>query len=334
MRPTVLEGRVLQAVDALRKGITPEDDLTECKARWPEKTTARQLAGLCNKAAGEPVVYIIGVHDRTGAIMDPGPVDPADWWAGMRGQFDQTPPDVLTHLSIAVGDGEFVHAWAFDTSRAPFVVKSDGSKLEVPIRDGTSTRSAHRHELLRMLLPQVTTPPSSLLLARLSATWRGAEEEGELQFGRRRPATPESATITGDGKIFVEHVGPAAIMLPAHGMKARIHFADQDLGIRIGAGSLRIVKEKKQTAAHGIEIRDDGVVVTGAGLLPLLFRGDLPLELMAVFESAIAATLKIELAVVGSNRPIRLDAHLRQQPASSPERVVSNVRSLNRFGSG
>jgi len=153
----------MRAVAALQRGIQPEDDFVEFKAQWPVKSKARQLAGLCNKAAGEVVILIVGIDDKTGAVVNPGSGDVAAWWPGIRGQFDQTPPDLIRQQMVYVGDNEAVYAFAFNTERAPFVVKRgpDNPGFDVPFRDGTTTRSAHRHELISMLLPTVQVPPVS-----------------------------------------------------------------------------------------------------------------------------------------------------------------------------
>src|SRR5215218_4078138 len=107
----ILEASVLAAVDARRSGISPEDDFTECKATWPEPDKARQLAALANRAAGEPIVYIIGLDDTSGAVTDPGPVDPADWYPGLEKHFDEVAPEVLLHMRVCVGENEYVHAF-------------------------------------------------------------------------------------------------------------------------------------------------------------------------------------------------------------------------------
>lgn len=58
-----------------------------------------------------------------------------------------------------------VLALAFETDEAPYVVKaSEGLvDLEVPWRDGTTTQSAKRSELLRILMPSALAPDAELL---------------------------------------------------------------------------------------------------------------------------------------------------------------------------
>ena len=90
MRRAELETRALAAVDALRRGERIEDDLIECKCIWPDPAKApRQLAGSCNRATGEPVIWIVGVDESTGKTYLRGSEDPADWWAQVGKRFDQ-----------------------------------------------------------------------------------------------------------------------------------------------------------------------------------------------------------------------------------------------------
>lgn len=161
MRAIDLEARVIAAVDRIREGKLVEYDLIECKRDWPQDSKARQLAGSLNRAGGDPVIYIIGIDEKTGEVFDVSGTDVLDWWAQMTPQFDQLPPEMVRHVSVSVGDkGEHVWADAFASDRAPYVVKTNLAKprLEVPMREGTGTRTARRDELLRLLIPTITVP--------------------------------------------------------------------------------------------------------------------------------------------------------------------------------
>lgn len=123
MRTQEVEIKVLDVVEAIRRGEKVEDDLVECKLDWPDVSKARQFAGLCNKARGSDVLLIIGLNEKTGSVHPLGSTDPATWWTSFQARFDEAPPNLTVHLRVAVGDGEFVTALAFDTSRVPFLVK-------------------------------------------------------------------------------------------------------------------------------------------------------------------------------------------------------------------
>ena len=89
----------------------------------------------------------------------------------------------MTDINVPVG-GVTVVSLVFETDRAPFVVKNpnfnktkDKIKFEVPWREGTSTRTAGRTDLLRLLVP-ITHKPEIEVLG------------GELTYGKN---------INGDG---------------------------------------------------------------------------------------------------------------------------------------
>jgi hypothetical protein len=114
MRAIDLEARVISAVDRIRTGQQVEHDLIECKRSWPQESKARQLAGSLNRAGGDPVVYIIGIDEKTGDVHDVSGTDVVDWWGQITPKFDQIPPEMVRHISVPVGDkGEHVVAVAF-----------------------------------------------------------------------------------------------------------------------------------------------------------------------------------------------------------------------------
>jgi hypothetical protein len=332
MRAVELEGRVLAAIEARRHAnVSPEDDFVECKGRWPEKDKARQLAGFANRAAGEPVVLIVGFDDRSGAVVDPGPTDPADWWQGMVGQFDQTPLDMLRHMLVHISPTEKVHAFAFGTDRVPYVVRN-GQGRDVPMRDGTSTRSAYRHELLRLLLPSISTPPATLLHAHANVEWRAAREASN-EFGREQRAEPEYAYISGDFSVFVEFPSAGFATLPTHGMRARLFVADIELPLKVGVHGPG--KDARPASAYGIEIRHDGAVVTGSGSFHAWLSGDLPLAHIAQIEAAESARLELEFDVVGADRPVRCAAELTTVVSAHvgmPDSPAATWRIVTEFG--
>lgn len=310
MRAVELEGRVVAAIEARRNAnVSPEDDFIECKGRWPEKDKARQLAGLANRAAGEPFVLIVGFDDKSGAVVDPGPTDPADWWQGMVGQFDQTPLDMLRHIVVHISESEKVHAFAFGTDRVPYVVKN-GQGRDVPIRDSTGTRSAHRHELIRLLLPSIGTPPSSLLQADmyLNLSVNTGRSDGKAWDGYVTP--------------FIEHMGTGPLMLPAHAMRASIAYGDtvKEVGISPSVPVSPIGRPatpKNPPSTHGAELRTDGVVLTGPAAFPLrMYLGDVSTADFDEAKAAMVIRLSVTLAIAGSNSPIKLNSELSRQPLS------------------
>jgi hypothetical protein len=313
MRAVELEGRVVAAIEARRNAkVSPEDDFVECKGRWPEKDKARQLAGLANRAAGEPVVLIVGFDDRSGAVVDPGPTDPADWWQAMVGQFDQTPLDMVRHMLVHISPTEKVHAFAFGTDRVPYVVKN-GQGRDVPMRDGTSTRSAYRHELLRLLLPSVSTPPTQLLAARMQSA-------GDISEGTTRSRSP--LEWSGSMTCFVEHLNQLPVMIPAHEMYGSLSIGDTSRNVRVTpyAGPVYVGERRpKVVSAYGAEVRADGIVITGSARITLTLRAAFSREDIVTVSATEAAQLSVHLGVTGSGRSIKLNADMRKQAKDSSD---------------
>jgi hypothetical protein len=320
-------------VESIRAGVPPEDDFIECKRTWPDPITkARQFAGLLNRAAGRDVVMIVGLDDD-GTVTSPGEVDPADWWVGMQARFDETPPDLTRHMTVALGDGDYVVALAFDTTRAPFVVKSAtgrGPEREVPMRDGSSTRSAYRREIVRLLLPWVRTPSAVLLDASVRVTWSAAVPAKIMSIaGSEAPAKPERVDADGSMDLFLEHLGPEFVMLPAHGMRIALE-AD---GYRVaGEASVWTYPKDAPPSRHGVEIRSDGVLANGPGYIPVTFRVAIPVGAAERFERVSEVSLHLSLVVTGSQSPLVADAIVpRVELVSFDNTTLPLHRTIGRF---
>jgi hypothetical protein len=319
LRPQQLEARVIDLVDLVLAGGRIEDDLVECKSQWPDpqqRSSTRQLAGHANKAHDEPILWIIGIDEKTHTLTQPSPVEVADWWAAMSSRFDPPGPELEHHLVVHVGERQAVTALRFGTDRSPYVIICGGEdgalEREVPIRDGTRTRSARRDELLRLLIPAVTLPSAQLLSASLQASHL-PEVEGKTQS---RTNLNLSAAVFFQQSVMSNGV----VMLPAHLMHSRIDSA--------GFGSLRCELRYMPasfanttnrpvviaTSLHGVDRRDDGVVITGPGILHVdafhVLDGDVRPTLVA----AGAIRIHLSFGVAGADRRIQLDANLDHAP--------------------
>jgi len=142
----------------------------ELKAKWPNaKEAARRIAGHANAAHGEPILWLIGVDEKEG-VVGANNEELANWSAQVSAEFDGLAPQILRDLNVPVEGGTVV-ALLFDTDRAPYVVKNPAYgqphggpvQLEVPWREARSTRSASRHDLLRILSPIQKNPSFELL---------------------------------------------------------------------------------------------------------------------------------------------------------------------------
>ena len=162
MRPRDVEAWALRVLDQINQGGRVEDTLVECKFQSdPEDAPriARRLAGLCNAARGEPVLWLIGIKEDDGTRQDVT-IDFAHWWSRVQARFDEIAPNPV-NINV-VTSGHTLLAIAFETDRAPFVVKHPDNdqkvSRDVPWRDGTSVRSIKRNELFRILTLKSSMP--------------------------------------------------------------------------------------------------------------------------------------------------------------------------------
>jgi hypothetical protein len=168
VRRTDVESWAAGIADIATAGGRVEDSRVELKSKWPDdlNSAARQIAGLANAARGEPVLWLVGVSDA-GQVLGAPDVDPNNWWAGVRTQFNEDiAPDFDSF--VVPYKGESFVAVCFECSRVPFVVVNKEKRiphLETPWREGTSLRSARRSDLLRMLTPVSRLPQIDVLTA-------------------------------------------------------------------------------------------------------------------------------------------------------------------------
>ena len=175
MKPIEIEAWAIRITDAIQNKAPHEDSRVECKSEWidPAKA-ARRIAAHANAAGGEPILWLIGL-DRGRGVVGASDNELSEWWAKVRALFDENAPslkDVLVPIA-----GKQIVALLFETERAPFVIKNQ-SLLEVPWREGTATRSAHRSELIRLLIPVMRLPSIDVK----GGTVRLSEVDGPLRY--------------------------------------------------------------------------------------------------------------------------------------------------------
>lgn len=198
------ERRALEALDAASRNESAEDSLVELKAEWPDPfRMARRLAGQCNSARGQPVLWLIGINEA-GGVTQIEAREKSSWWPQVVSQFDGVAPELDDYIS-STDKGRFT-ILVFRTDAAPYVVKGKASggaegsyEREVPYRSGTGTRSAYRHELVRLLG---------------SAPWRG-----DVRLFDARLELYHSREVNGYGYNFrvslhFDHQGGGPLILP------------------------------------------------------------------------------------------------------------------------
>src|SRR5947199_9982722 len=130
MRKHEIESWALTVIERVRSGAANEDSRVELKREWilPDKA-ARRLAAHANSALGEPILWLIGIDQKSGELVH-SQNDLAGWWPSVKSYFDGIAPDVID-VAVSV-NGKTIMALYFDTERRPFVVKSIPNFLEVP----------------------------------------------------------------------------------------------------------------------------------------------------------------------------------------------------------
>jgi hypothetical protein len=319
-----LEARVVALVDTVLAGGRVEDDLVECKREWPPVEKARQLAASANAAQGEPILWIIGLDEDAHCIVAIANIDLAEWSSQIESRFDQGVAPLLRHsVRVVVGNSDHsVMALLFETDRTPYVVKNKGGgspEREVPIRDGTRTRSAHRHELLRMLAPAIGVPNVILLDATISATWH-AFVPGEA--GRRRES-PETISIDGHASVFLEHTRAGVLVLPLHEMSVNLVFGPvTSIPVR---PSLFVGPNAPPPPTWGISTRQDALTCTASGRAVISLHDQASPTARAALEQAVDCILQMNFGVIGTSRSVRLEARLHRDEFKDPQ-VMRSMR--------
>jgi hypothetical protein len=203
-----LESRVLTEVERAQQHRRGDEDFTvELKRQLPadHKKAARQIAAICNAANGNDVLWIIGVDGATGTLVGLDSTDIQAWWPSVRKHFDDIAPDLLD-LVVPITAAHSAIGLLFETGRAPYVVKTDGrgaADREVPWREATTTRSAYRRDLLRILAPSVAVPDIEMIHASF-----------DMSGYRNRGQDAAAVHIHGKVDLFVHPHTP--VSMPMH----------------------------------------------------------------------------------------------------------------------
>jgi hypothetical protein len=232
MRAHEIEDWTLRVIGQVKSGQPNEDYRVELKSEWPDtQKAARRIAGHANAAHGEPILWIIGVDENSG-VVGANREELANWHAQVRSQFDGVAPDLLRNLNVPAGKKTVV-ALLFDTDRAPYLVKNprynqEGGgqvQFEVPWREGNSTRTASRSDLLTLLSPLQKNPTFEPLGAWLKVY----PELGPLSAtgGRTYSDDPSCYTCKLSIQFYVSPRTDARVVIPFHRCMATLEIPER-----------------------------------------------------------------------------------------------------------
>jgi hypothetical protein len=315
-----LEARVLGLVEHALDHRRIEDDRVECKAVWPtdHRKAARQIAGLANAAAGEPVLWLVGLDEDAGLIVETGAVEPSAWWGQTRKTFTEVSPEV-TWLQVPIVGRGIITALQFSTDRAPYLVTTDGRggvDREIPWRSAGSTRSAHRSEILRAVVGEAQVPQIEPILGHCRVT-TPSHFDGQL----KRP----SLKVSYYADAFVEAI--ATSTLPKHRWDLRLQVGDHNVPLRGDIEGPQ--KYVGTTAGPGVfggaarfasigsitSVSDSGLHIAGSDRITLELEADLlnpTADLIETVRHAQRVRLVGEFPLALSSRVARIKQTLRR----------------------
>lgn len=292
MTPNEIERWALRVVEQVRRGQPNEDARVELKAAWPDNAhkAARQIAAHANPAGGEPILWVIGV-DQKGVVIGADHNELATWYKQVESQFDELAPS-LTDVNIPL-EGKTIVALLFDTGRRPFVIRSlnNGSVThEVPWRGATSTRSAKRAELVRLLDSVPRTPKWEAINGTLNIEWI---DRPRVLGNKRRWML--------NLKLYVEPDGKARISVPFHRCAGMLTLVE--LGSTPRLWNIRLAPYDQESV--NLRGSNTDLVIDGPGMVTLeaeaetAYGGEMP---------RIPVHLSIELPVAGGGYPVTVQA--------------------------
>ena len=341
MNQQEVDARVQAAIENLQAGRTVEDDNgIEFKGDWPDPATkARQLAGAANALRGGRLIYVIGVHDKTGAVTVPTKTEPQEWYAKIRKPFDQVAPELLWSQVVYFGeDSEAVVALVFDTSQFPYVINvSAENRREVPIRVASGTESAHRNQLVRMFEPSLRAPAMAVAQGEVRVDWEDTPKTAvgeEQETGRVL-----SLVVAVHALVLVEHFGPQPTTMPVRDMRLRLTCDDYQTRPEVhvkhlGDTGFPVFRRMGDPAPpepvppqYGVYARDNYVVATAPGDFTVTattaFRGrEAPDQVLNdmhdLFTQADDMQIDLAVRVIGVSNLVKLSCMLRRsKPFSS-----------------
>ena len=314
MKQTEIEAWVLQVADQVSKKQPCEDNRVELKVNWPDDPykAARQIAAHANASRGENILWIIGIDESKG-ITGADKTELANWLPQVRSYFSEVYPEVVD-INVPVEDKTLV-ALLFSTESIPYVVKNKvynqkgggPVELEVPWREGCSTRSARRSDLIRLLVPISRLPTVNLLGANIVV---------------REPHPDYIISITVH--LYVCPYNFQKIAIPCHNCDLKVRIDDIEFGEseqiilepRIGP-----LGDKSKLGGSLIECTKTEAIINGPGFLHVnAYSVKLSRSIQVPSSDA---TLTVKLIPADSDKPIIVTQNLKRTPKTHQSPVVA-----------
>jgi len=317
-----------------------EDSLVELKSKWPSpRWHARQLAGHANAARGNPIMWLIGVDEKSG-VCGASENEAGDWYNQIKSEFDGGVAPAMTGPVSFDYAGHTVVAVVFSTTRPPYVIKNparDTEKsgpfsLEVPWRDGTNTRSAGRAELLVVLSEEVVIPNIDVRRALIAAKTIHRQHP----LGTYSSTTPRELLVTKwriEADLYLAYAGTGTLFVPFHHCTAVVDGLDTCEKPLTFEGAT-FEAPSKHVSGHvvarslTIEVAASELIINGAGAVRVSWAG---------FEEHVydapllgTAALRAELHAVGHVLPMTFSADISAVPGAARDGVWKLVFLISR----
>lgn len=304
-----VELRVADIVDHVVSGGQIEDDYVECKRDWPSdhRKAARQIAGLCNAARGEDVLWIVGLDEDGHCVSPLTDTEHSNWWGQIRRCFAELAPELDT-LTVPTTSGKRVVALVFTTDRSPYVVTTPNAgpvHREVPWRESNSTDSATRAQLLHLLVENAAVPAIEFITP--------------LVKFDKAPSPRGGSLLKFTSEVFISVADP--VMLPRHLWSILIQSTEWE------AKRLSALSPELEVRGEGAQVVVDAAGIHLAGSALLAVDARIPSDAArskgwtdehlrnASLQSALTVT--VDMPIDRQNRSAHASIELQHYPQQS-----------------
>lgn len=332
MRAHEIEIWSRRIIERVISGQLVEDSLVELKSDFINpKNAARIIAAQANAARGLPVLWLIGVDEKrgvTGVHFDTF----ADWSAQVFSQFDGVTPQMVDiHIDV---NGIHILALLFETDRAPFVIKNpDGGKIsfEVPWRTATSTRTADRSQLLRILSPLQKAPYFEILDGemRRSIDIKQVSQQGEDILHEDIFEGERSVSWSVQVLLYIIPESQERIFVPFHYCSASVEVSNHPVTATFNRVSFHTPNSSKgDNIFRPVRATETEIIVEGAGVILLkaeIVSSGVPLDLKRT-----TARITIDLRLPRTDYSVPVVANFLEvsaipEPSKLPEPQIRRI---------